>query len=95
MALKVLVTYTAKPGHAPSFLSDIVDKGLRDNVLAEDGCLQYDYFTAAGNPDQILLVETWESREAQKIHMDQPHMAGIHQAKEDHILDVTLELFDF
>ena len=94
MALKVLVTYTAKPDHTQAFLSDILDNGLRDKVLAEDGCLQYDYFTAASNPQQILLVEAWESREAQKVHLDQPHMAGIFKAKEDHILDTNVEFFD-
>ena len=94
MALKVLVTYTAKPDHAKAFLADIVDKGLRDKVLAEDGCLQYDYFTSAADPNQVLLVEAWESRDAQKVHLDQPHMAGIRQAKEDHILDTNVEFFD-
>ena len=94
MALKVLVTYTAKPNHGQAFLNDILSAGLQEQVLAENGCSQYHYFTAANNPDEILLVETWENRETQKVHLDQPHMAGIYKAIDDHIVDTNVELFD-
>ena len=93
MALKVLVTYTMKPGHREAFLADTA--AIRPQVLAEDGCLQYDYYASAEDENKALLVEQWSSREAQQIHLTQPHMAGIRQAKEDHVIDTALELFDF
>ena len=93
MALKVLVTYTMKPGHRAAFLADTA--AIRPQVLAEDGCMQYDYYASAEDENKTLLVEQWSSREAQQIHLTQPHMAGIRQAKEDHVIDTALELFDF
>ena len=92
MALKVLVTYKMKPGHRAAFLADTA--AIRPQILAEDGCLQYDYFASAEDENKVLLVEQWTSRDAQQIHLTQPHMAGIRQAKEDHVIDTALELFD-
>ena len=93
MALKVLVTYTMKPGHRAAFLADTA--AIRPQVLAEDGCLQYDYYASAEDENKAVLVEEWESRDAQKVHMTQPHMAGIFKAKDDHVEETALELFDF
>ena len=93
MALKVLVTYKMKPGHRDAFLADTA--AIRPEILKEDGCLQYDYFASAEDENKVLLVETWTCREAQQVHLTQPHMAGVRKAKEDHALDTALELFDF
>ena len=93
MALKVLVTYKMKPGHRAAFLADTA--AIRPQILAEDGCQQYDYFASAEDENKTLLVEQWSSREAQQIHLTQPHMAGVRQAKADHVEDTALELFDF
>ena len=92
MALKVLVTYTIKPGHREAFLADTAL--IRPQILAEAGCQQYDYYASAEDENKALLVEQWTDREAQQVHMTQPHMAGIRQAKEDHVIDTALELFD-
>ena len=92
MALKVLVTYTMKPGHRAAFLTDTA--AIRPQILAEVGCQQYDYYASAEDENKALLVEQWTDREAQQVHMTQPHMAGIRQAKEDHVIDTALELFD-
>jgi quinol monooxygenase YgiN len=92
MALKVLVTYTMKPGHRAAFLTDTA--AIRPQILAEAGCQQYDYYASAEDENKALLVEQWIDREAQQVHLTQPHMAGIRQAKEDHVIDTALELFD-
>ena len=42
--LLIHVTYQAKPGRGREFVRQIVSQGLRGKILAEDGCLQYDYF---------------------------------------------------
>ena len=44
--------------------------------------------------DKLLLVEKWTSREAQQIHMTQPHMARLMAAKEQYVETVTLETYD-
>ncbi len=50
------------------------EHGIQKAVLAEEGCLQYQYFEAVDEPDKLLLVERWTERKAQEVHMTQPHM---------------------
>ena len=83
--LLILVTYHAKPGQGRAFLSELAASGLRDKVLAETGCLRYDYYLADGNDDEILLIEMWLSARHQSVHMAQPHMQMLAALKETYI----------
>ena len=76
------VIYTMKPGKREEFLAGVTASGAQAAVRGEEGCLQYDYFTSVDNPDKLLLLEKWTTREAQKVHMGQPHMALIQEAKD-------------
>ena len=88
------VTYTMKPGKREPFLAEIASCGAQEAVRKEKGCLQYDYFLCVEDPDKLLLVEKWTSREAQQVHMTQPHMAQIAAIKERYALETTLEKYD-
>ena len=57
--LRLLVTYTAKPGQRDAFLRAVLQSGVPETVRQEDGCLRYDYFLSAERPDEILLIEEW------------------------------------
>lgn len=91
--LLILVTYRAKPGQGRAFLSEIAENGLRDKVLAENGCLRYDYYLANGNDDEILLIEMWLSAKHQSVHMAQPHMQKLAQIKEKYIEATDIKKF--
>lgn len=90
MALGINVTYRLKSGAREEFLSALEERKVRELVLAEAGCLQYDYYRSAHRPDEVLLVERWESADAQALHMTQPHMALLAQLKEQLVEDVSL-----
>lgn len=90
MALGINVTYRVKPGAREEFLSAIEELKIRECVLAEAGCLQYDYYRCANRPDEVLLVEQWESAAAQALHAAQPHMALLAKVKERLVDDVIL-----
>jgi quinol monooxygenase YgiN len=90
----VKLTVTDNGGVSASKSATVEVSAPAAQVLAEDGCMQYDYYASAEDENKTLLVEQWSSREAQQIHLTQPHMAGIRQAKEDHVIDTALELFD-
>lgn len=92
--LGVNVTYIMKPGKREEFLTQVVACGALDAIRKEDGCLQYDYFLPVDQADQLLLVERWTSREAQTIHMTQPHMADLAAIKERCALDVSVIFYD-
>ena len=64
MAFILNVTYTMKPGLRAEFLREVSEHGIQKAVLAEEGCLQYQYFEAVDEPDKLLLVERWTERTA-------------------------------
>lgn len=83
--LNLFVIYTAKSGMREAFLKDVVSSGVLDKILAERGCLRYEYFASVQNPDTLMLVEKWENAELQKIHMTQPHMLELREIKNKYI----------
>lgn len=91
--LGVNVTYTMKPGKRDSFLAEIAASGAQKAVRTEPGCMQYDYFLSAEDPDKLFLLEKWADREAQAVHMNQPHMAQIADIKQRYTLNTALELY--
>ena len=88
------VTYRAKPGCRQAFLDALSAAGIRDAVLSEAGCVQYDYYLSANRADEVLLVERWESQEAQKLHLTQPHMDRVKQLKERFVERTTLVCYE-
>ena len=89
--LTLFVTYTAKPGKRAAFLEALKQAGIHAAVNAEDGCLKYDYYLDAQDENKVLLVERWESKEKQQIHLTQPHMAAMKDIKAAYIESTALE----
>jgi quinol monooxygenase YgiN len=76
-----IVTMIIKNGKMDEFLAEC--RKIRPLVLAEKGCLMYDYTREIDtgsdrqepiNPDRITLYEKWASREALDIHSGMPYM---------------------
>ena len=84
------VTYTMKPGLRAEFLREVSEHGIQKAVLAEEGCLQYQYFEAVDEPDKLLLVERWTGPEAQKAHMATGHMARLGQVKAQYVAETSV-----
>ncbi|MBQ6116844.1 MAG: antibiotic biosynthesis monooxygenase [Oscillospiraceae bacterium] len=80
--LTFLVTYFTKPGQREAFLRGLAASGVVEEIRAEEGCLQYDYYLSVKDPDEVLLAERWTCAEAQKVHMTRPHMAKVREQKE-------------
>lgn len=43
-------------------------------VRAEEGCLQYDMFEVADEPERFVILERWASSAALEAHDVAPHM---------------------
>lgn len=41
----------------------------------EPGCLSYEYFISAEDPNLILLIQQWQSSEAMEAHFETDHLA--------------------
>lgn len=79
--ISLVVTMVIKDGKMEEFLKEC--KRIRPLVLAEKGCLAYDYFKDIQSPlgsqepvqtNRITLLERWESMEDLMVHSSQPHM---------------------
>ena len=86
----IYVKFQCLPGKREAFIQKVKDTGVLAAILAEDGCIKYDYYLSDKNADEILLVEQWESKQHQQIHLEQPHMALLREFKSDYIADTVL-----
>lgn len=74
----VIATLTIKPGSR-----DAVIEAAKPNIEStrqEPGCLRYDLNLDATNPNQLVFVEQWKSREDLSLHVKRPHMLAWREA---------------
>ena len=90
----VVAIITAKPGQRTALL-DAFQANV-PNVLAEDGCIEYQAtvdaegggaIQARFGDDTFVVVEKWASMEHLKAHAAAPHMAAYAAKAKDMIAD--------
>lgn len=89
--LTLCVTYTAKPGMRDAFVQAVLSSRVLEKIREEAGCLGYEYYYSAENKDEILLLEKWDTKEHQRLHLEQPHMEVQKASKENYILHTRVE----
>ncbi len=87
------VMYTTIDGKRNDFINDIKQSNVLDLIRKEDGCVSYTYYLDAYNPNIILLVEEWESKEKQQFHLTQEHMKELSAIKNKYVLNTTVKEF--
>ena len=91
----IYVVFKCFEGKREAFVDAVRREGILDAVLAEDGCLRYDYYFSEKDPTELLLIEAWETKRHQEIHIEQPHMAKLRELKGDYIESTTLGEFQY
>ena len=90
----IFVVYECLPGKREAFVEKVKSEGIADAVRKEDGCIRYDYYFSEANPDELLLVEAWETEKHQQVHVEQPHMAKMRGFKNDYVADTKVTEFE-
>lgn len=90
----IYVVFRCFSGKREAFVEKIKEEGIVAAIRSEEGCLRYDYYFSEKDPDELLLIEAWESSQHQKVHMEQPHMAKLRKIKEDYICTTTIGEFE-
>ena len=90
----IYVVFECLPDKREAFVETIKKEGILDAVRAEKGCLRYDYYFSEKDENELLLIEAWESKTHQQIHIEQPHMARLRALKDDFIVSTTLGEFE-
>lgn len=91
---RIAVTFRCLPGKREEFVARVKAEGIRDAVLAEDGCHGYDYYFSDADACELLLLEAWETRRHQEVHIEQPHMAKLRSFKAEYIESTELREFE-
>lgn len=86
----IYVKFTCLPSKREAFIQKVRKTGVLDAIRGEDGCIRYDYYLSEKDPNELLLIEQWETKEKQQIHIGQPHMDTLRSFKGDYITDTKL-----
>ena len=89
----IYVKFDCYPEKREAFVEAVKKEGILSAILAEDGCIRYDYYYSEADENELLLIEAWESKRHQQIHIEQPHMATLRSFKDDYIAKTTLGEF--
>ena len=90
----IYVQFKCYPGKREAFVEAVKQEGILSAILAEDGCHRYDYYFSESDENELLLIEAWESKHHQQIHLEQPHMARLRAFKDDYIQATVLGEFE-
>ena len=83
----IYVKFTCLPQKREAFIQKVTQTGVLAAIRAEEGCVKYDYYLSEKDPNELLLIEQWETKQHQQIHISQPHMAQLRSFKGDYITD--------
>ena len=86
----IYVKFECLPQKREAFIERVKETGILDEIRAENGCIKYDYYLSEKDPNEILLIEQWKSKNHQQIHINQPHMARLREFKGEEIVSTGL-----
>lgn len=86
----IYVKFTCLPQKREAFIQKVKETGVLEAIRNEDGCIRYDYYLSEKDPNELLLIEQWETKEKQQAHIGQPHMDTLRSFKGAYITDTVL-----
>ena len=72
--LTINIRYTGENGSARKYVEEMESSGIAARIRAIEGCLAYDYFYPADDPEGLLLIDSWENQEALNRYHASPAM---------------------
>ena len=93
MAVTVNIYCKGKGPAAKRFARETIEIGTAAAIKAEDGNLRYDYFSPFEDEETVLLIDSWEDREAPDNHHASPMMNTILQLREKNDLHMRVERY--
>lgn len=72
--LTINIRYTGQDGNARRYAEEMESSGIADRIRAIEGCLGYDYFFPADDPEGLLLIDSWQDQEALNRYHASPAM---------------------
>ena len=63
---------------------------IAEHTRMEQGCIKYEYYLPIDRADELFLLEAWESREDQQIHLQSDHMRKMREFKSEYVESTEL-----
>lgn len=72
--LTINIRYTGENGSARKYVEEMESSGIAARIRAIEGCIRYDYFYPADDPEGVLLIDEWSGQEALNRYHSSPVM---------------------
>ena len=72
--ITINIRYTAENGNVRKYVEEMESSGIAARIRAVEGCLGYEYFYPADDPNGLLLIDSWENQEALNRYHSSPAM---------------------
>lgn len=86
----VVATFHLHPGALEPFVG--LAHAVIDASRREEGCIVYDLQASVTDPDRVVMVEKWESREALDRHFGSNHIANFTRSNKPYVVSVKAEV---
>jgi len=95
MAVRLIINITATPGKGGELAAAYRERCL--DVQKEPGCIQFELFQSALDPDNLVILEHWADEEALAVHSEvnktrasiNPDLRAGEAAREDYVYNRT------
>lgn len=84
--LVINIRYTGENGAARKYVEEMESSGIADRIRAIEGCIGYEYFFPANDPEGVLLIDTWEDQAALNRYHSSPAMTEASALREKYNL---------
>ncbi|SEM10639.1 MULTISPECIES: putative quinol monooxygenase [unclassified Butyrivibrio] len=91
--ITVNLYYKGTNGNARAFADEMESSGIADAIRKEEGNLRYQYFQPIGDPETVLLIDSWTDQAAIDAHHASPMMEQLAKLREKYDLHMTVERF--
>lgn len=91
--ITVNIYYSGNNGNARAFVEEMEASGIADAIRAEAGNHRYEYFQPLGDPETVLLIDSWTDQAALDAHHKSPMMVKISELRDKYDLHMKVERF--
>ena len=68
------IRYDGADGKARKYVEEMEKSGIAARIRAIEGCIRYDYFFPADDPEDLLLIDEWADQDALNRYHSSPMM---------------------
>ncbi len=72
--ITINIRYSGENGNARKYVEEMESSGIAKRIREIEGCIRYDYFYPADDPEGVLLIDEWADQEALNRYHSSPMM---------------------